>query len=205
MLDNIANYLTNWLINHNAATKDNYETIKYGIMLIISSANCIFSILAISLITSCFIEGILFLFLFMTLRTKCGGYHCSSYLKCWLFTNLIFLIYLLLAKHTYFEGAIVATLLLLGFSIFTVYKFAPIINKNNPKTKKQIEKKKTIARETMIIYSSLIIIFLLMFDNLFLYYAYCATLAICMVVFLMYYEFFIEWGCKYVRKSSKSN
>ena len=205
MLDKVASQLTKWLIKHQATDEKNYETIKYGIMLIISSVNCMLSILVISLFANCLLEGIIFLFFFMTLRTKCGGYHCSSYLRCWLFTNLIFIIYLMLIKCSYFEGNYIVILILLGFSVFTIYKFAPIINNNNPKTKNQIEKKKVVARMTIIIYTALLIIFLLMFENIILYYTYSAVLAICMVIFLMYYEFLVDWGCKYVRKISKSN
>ncbi len=205
MLENIANHLTNLLIKHKATDEENYEIIKYGIMLIISTANCIISILFISLIANFFLEGVIFLLLFMTLRTKCGGYHCSSYLRCWLFTNLIFIIYLALIKYTYFDDNYIVILILISFSIFTVYKFAPVINKNNPKTKKQIEKKKVVARVTIVIYSALIIIFLLMFGNIILYYAYSAVLAICMVISLMYYEFLVDWRCRHVRKISKSN
>ena len=67
------------------------EVYVYGATLILTTLLGIASILLLSAIFFSIWDGVLFLTVFSVVRTSAGGYHCKTYLKCFLLSNAIFL------------------------------------------------------------------------------------------------------------------
>lgn len=90
MLYSISSIITKYFFKKNIITNSDQEVFTYGCQLIISSFCSISSILLLSFFIN-ITYGILFLLFFFPIRLFCGGFHASSYIKCFLCTNTIFI------------------------------------------------------------------------------------------------------------------
>lgn len=175
MLLQTSKTFTYYLLKKNIIEQSKTELFIYGFQLLLSTSASIITIL----ILSCFfniVYGLIFLLYFMPMRLYAGGYHASTYRKCYIYTNACFistmffskliLEYGLLDKYIIFA---IAGILYLGFS-------APCKNPNNPLTHNEIIKNKSIARLLLFLYCLLLItlypiypfLFLIGFNTLFL-------------------------------------
>lgn len=175
MLLNISKYLTNYFVNKHIIEFDKTDIFIYGFQLALSTFASIITILTLSCFTN-IIYGIIFLLFFMPIRFCAGGYHANTYHKCFIYTNLCFIITMLFSKlalqyhllHIYMPPA------LLG--ILYLWWKAPCRNTNNPLSEISLYKNKIYARTVLIIYCLFSIItyflntfiFLVEFDTVFL-------------------------------------
>lgn len=183
MLSLISKRFTDFFLKKQIIDEEKYEIIEYGFMITLSSLFCILSILIISVICGMIVEGITFLIVFMAIRTSCGGYHCSTYLKCWLFTNSIFLIYLAIIYFTKDLNVDIVSMILLALCSLIIAAFAPLINENNPKGEKEIAEKKIKARIILSCYIVIFGVFFVFFRELNIHYF--ISLSITAVTILM--------------------
>ncbi len=183
MLSLISKRFTDFFLKKQIIDEEKYEIIEYGFMITLSSLFCILSILIISVICGMIVEGITFLIVFMAIRTSCGGYHCSTYLKCWLFTNSIFLVYLAIIYFTKDLNVDIVSMVLLALCSLIIVAFAPLINENNPKGEKEIAEKKIKARIILSCYIVIFGVFFVFFRELNIHYF--ISLSITAVTILM--------------------
>ncbi len=120
--------------DNSLASNNENETawLRYGIEITLSSLLNLFWVLSISIAFKCFLEGIVFLTVFITVRQFTGGFHASSYFKC----NLTLVICYLLILASYFliqnritvifEACLVALFIIVSIII------CPISNPNKP-------------------------------------------------------------------------
>ena len=183
MLSLISKRFTDFFLKKQIIDEEKYEIIEYGFMITLSSLFCILSILIISVICGMIVEGITFLIVFMAIRTSCGGYHCSTYLKCWLFTNSIFLVYLAIIYFTKDLNVDIVSMILLALCSLIIVAFAPLINENNPKGEKEIAEKKKKERIILSCYIVIFGVFFVFFRELNIHYF--ISLSITAVTILM--------------------
>ena len=183
MLSLISKRFTDFFLKKQIIDEEKYEISEYGFMITLSSLFCILSILIISVICGMIVEGITFLIVFMAIRTSCGGYHCSTYLKCWLFTNSIFLVYLAIIYFTKDLNVDIVSMVLLALCSLIIVAFAPLINENNPKGEKEIAEKKIKARIILSCYIVIFGVFFVFFRELNIHYF--ISLSITAVTILM--------------------
>lgn len=114
------------------------EVYTYGIEIILSTLAEIISILISAIVFSSFIEGIIFVIVFSSLRLFAGGYHAETYKKCFGVTLGVFLLTLSIANVTskLFCEKIFWVLLCL-VSIYIITR-APVLNKNQPLSEHEI-------------------------------------------------------------------
>lgn len=98
MLNVIADYCTNHLIDKKVIERHQKDIYIYGFQLFFSTVSSVGAIILTAWITGMLKEGFLYLGVFMALRITANGYHASSYLKCFLLTNSLFLLYLFCLK-----------------------------------------------------------------------------------------------------------
>lgn len=98
MLNKVAGKLAKKLAECSDADKE--EIYIYGLELIISTFFGLISILVISCLLSCFTSGLVFISVFVPLRLFIGGYHAATYSKCFVFSNISYLIVLLVRDIT---------------------------------------------------------------------------------------------------------
>lgn len=141
MLQSVSVKLTNLFIQKQIITAQQRPVFEYGFMLTISTLLCVLSILLIAFVCDALVAGILFLAVFMPLRSCCGGYHCKTYGACFIVTNMVFSVYLFLLNRSFFAlpGQILSVVaaVLAVLSAGLIFKFAPVLHKNNPQTKAQ--------------------------------------------------------------------
>lgn len=70
---------------------EDIEIYKYGYTLVMESGINILITAIIGIITGWLPYMLLFLLLFMPLRTYCGGYHAASFVRCTILSNLVIL------------------------------------------------------------------------------------------------------------------
>ena len=76
-----------------------FEIYVYGFELLISSIIETGALLFVGFLIGKFIETILFLFSFSSIRFFSGGYHANSYIKCFVVTLFSYLFVLLLYNY----------------------------------------------------------------------------------------------------------
>ena len=128
------------------------EVYVYGATLILTTLLGIVSILLLSAIFFSIWDGVLFLTVFSVVRTSAGGYHCKTYLKCFLLSNAIFLgIMAVSLLFSYLPTLPTDTMRVLSGILFLVtwlYIFfnAPVVPINHALSKKKVLQNKLRAR-----------------------------------------------------------
>lgn len=115
--------------------KDVYQ---YGIEITISSIFNVILVLLCSLALGDVLTGIIYLLIFIFLRSFTGGYHATTYLKCNITMVVTFIITFVLYKvitHFAFPIFICEAIALLNFIPIVI--FAPVPNKHKPLTDAQ--------------------------------------------------------------------
>lgn len=135
MIKQISLKIVNFIFKNAKLDTELLEVYKYGIEITISSLLNIFWIIAASLVLSDVISGIIFLAVFISLRSFVGGYHAKTYFMC----NALFLLTYLLVYYissimsVLVEGELFSRLLtiLILLGIIPIIAFAPIQHKTN--------------------------------------------------------------------------
>lgn len=105
---------------------------RYGIEITISSFVNIINILLIGIVTGEMFASIVFLLIFICLRSFTGGYHAKTYLKCILLLSVSFTVVDMLYKIINLRISKILIIISLAFSIITLLLFCPIENSNKP-------------------------------------------------------------------------
>jgi accessory gene regulator B len=111
MLRLISLKCTDLLIKKEPSIEQKRNIYIYGFELFLSNIICIFSILLVGSYLAKIELSLLFLLYFMPIRIVAGGYHCKSYLNCYMLTNVIAMGSILLSKF----------LLVINFNEYVIY------------------------------------------------------------------------------------
>lgn len=143
MIKYLSENITAFFIYKEIINHEEKDIFVYGLHLIISSIIGIAIILTIGLSINRMIDTLVFLFVFISVRTYSGGYHASTYTKCNLTLISIYLIIIIatnIVPIKYLNALSHCTVIT---TILIVLKYAPIENKNKKLT---ILQKKTNKR-----------------------------------------------------------
>lgn len=105
---------------------------SYGLSLLLSSVGTLFSVLFLAALCGQFFSSVTFLVFFIPLRMYSGGYHTSTFLRCYLifmalFASFLFFLFLIPEKII-----ILCILLCLSVSAFLIIQYAPVTHPNAP-------------------------------------------------------------------------
>lgn len=128
---------------------DSKDVLAYGLEILIASIVSITVTLCISSLFNRCLECLIFLFVFIPLRTYTGGYHSDTHLKCFLvllFNVMIGGIILLLNVNFF-----LLSIIMLSLSITIILCFSPIENKNHPLSANQKNKFRKISVVVLIV------------------------------------------------------
>lgn len=152
MLGYIANKCTNNLLAHQIISEKERPIYHYGFELFFSTTFCIISILLLGAIFGYFPLSITFIFFFVPIRIVAGGYHASSYGKCFLLTNSIAIMCVLLSKILLqkLNSEYILWIMLIGCTLY-IWKNAPVISKKYPQKQERIIKNKRYAKIVLLI------------------------------------------------------
>lgn len=156
MLYKISSWLTGVFLKKNIISPNNFELLLYGWQITLATLGSLTSIFIVSLFFSP-TYVFFFLIFFVPIRIFSGGYHASTYFRCFICTNSIFVICILLSKLLLVFPSYFAVLL--GFSsALYIYNFAPKIHPNNPLSYQEWNTNRTLSKITILLQCTFIII-----------------------------------------------
>lgn len=128
MLNVISNKLAQGLLRKVGNTEYDVEVYTYGFELIISTFLGLISIVLVSLIQFDLKTGLLFIYIFVPLRLFTGGYHAKTYGKCFVLSNLSFLLVVFVKNNIWMMGTKRVWICLLVIVSICIAKRAPVIS-----------------------------------------------------------------------------
>lgn len=125
-LDKICSFLEN-----KGYELEDRDLFIHGIKIFINDGLNLFSILIIGLFTNTALTSLIYFFLFGLLRTKTGGFHNTTKLKCFFTYIFLYLLFIFLS-HTIFLELNFLNFILTTSSAFIIFFFSPLQHINNP-------------------------------------------------------------------------
>lgn len=163
----MANWCTKQLVNRKVIAQKQYNIYVYGFQLLYSTIISITTMLLIALFTGYLLEGLIYLFIFISLRMTANGYHAKTYFRCFLLSNTMFTVYLFLisAMRTWHVQFVLVTVAI--FSSVYIWFNAPVIHPNHKLSDKRKQVNRFRARCLLIIIWNLqIILYIFSIKNL---------------------------------------
>lgn len=146
MLHKISENITNCLIYRQIVENESREVYQYGLELLLSSIMTTSSILFVACLLDSFGMGVMYLLVSIPLRMTCGGYHASTYGKCYLISNMSYIIVSFLVKAlNMMQLENILWYFILFSSVVYLGKNAPVKNKNHPVSDDVLQKNKRLA------------------------------------------------------------
>lgn len=127
--------VTDFLLRQGIIKNEEKDIYIYGAELIISSIINLSICLFISILFKDFVNGLIFFISFSSLRRFTGGFHSKSFLRC----NIIFaiIVVITLLFNMFFSNIfdyVIATVILIIFSLLSIVLFSPVYNDNKKLT-----------------------------------------------------------------------
>lgn len=152
---------TDFLLRQRIIKNEEKDIYIYGIELIISSIINIFICMIISILFKNFINGLIFFISFSSLRRFTGGFHSKSFLRCNILFAIIVVITLLLNMYlSYIFDCVIATVVLITFSLLSIVIFSPVYNDNKKLSENE---RKLYLIKSVVVYLTHILVYFLLF------------------------------------------
>ncbi len=143
MLNKIAGTLSTYLFSRKLISAEDIDMHTYGFELLISFLFSSSLILLSGIIFGCVVETLVFMGVFIFLRSFSGGYHALTYSFCTIITMSIYSSVMLLTNYTIVNT--LAYYILFPCGALVLFVFAPIKNPNKPLTQQEEKKHKVIS------------------------------------------------------------
>lgn len=137
-MKNVFSYISETLAEAGFIQKEDIAVCKYGIEVFSISVLEVLSVLILSLACGNFMNTMLFFVAFIPLRMYAGGYHADSKLRCYIVLLLVYLALTLFIKHIPESLIVPFAVATVAFTIFMIFRFAPIINEKKKVNEKEI-------------------------------------------------------------------
>lgn len=149
------------------------ELYQYAFYIILLSLLHIITLVIIGIILGLVYESIVMYFSFILIRKYSGGFHASTPIRCYIFSVILIISFLLLQIQYYANFNFIHNIALLIIEILCViiiFRYAPLENENNPLTRNEKQKYGFIAKTNTIILLTFSIFFLMFMQRF-----YCPT------------------------------
>ena len=130
MIKQFAGTITSFLVNDNIIDEDKQEIYQYGTEQILINISMLALIFVITFTTNSWIQTIFWLCGMLPIRAMAGGYHASTPIKCNLLTISVFILNIVTINLLKNYMTIYLILFLLGMTLFSILRFAPVDHKN---------------------------------------------------------------------------
>lgn len=132
MINKIANYLIKKGLQNSIISDQDVSVYLYGYTLILEIAMNIIVAFIIGLIFNSLMSVIIFLLVFMPLRSYSGGYHANSALSCTIISNLTVLLAVLVVKYGWIDSLVWIVPVIEALLIILIALIAPVDSENKP-------------------------------------------------------------------------
>lgn len=124
-----------------------YEIVRYGTLVELSSILDIAAALLIALLIGRFTHGLLFVAVFSFLRVYCGGYHCKTVAGCACLYTAIVISGILSSTHFISQPGIAVSV----FSCMYLFCVCPAEHENNPLSREEYRRDAFIVKVRLFI------------------------------------------------------
>jgi len=193
MITLISKNIVHFFVQQEVVKQEDEEVYMYGAEMMLSTSASIMATLIISIIFGKLYYMAIFFLFFVPLRMNVGGYHADSYGKCFIVTFSVYSAYTLALNCLSESLFLYIGLFSIIISLPIVFKYAPIIHKNNIIDKHGVLKRKILSRIFVLIDS--IIIILLLIYKLNYKITTAVSLSLIIVTISMIIEIFKERRC----------
>ncbi|MBE6021608.1 MAG: hypothetical protein E7231_00080 [Cellulosilyticum sp.] len=149
----VSKFLTQQLVKNRMIESESAEIYEYGFKLILSSLFIIICIGLMGIIGGCIISAVVYICAFMHIRHYSGGYHANTYKKCFILSNSLFLVTLVIiviqARYQLKYSLIIFSWL----STIYLWIAGGDATKRNPKTAEELAYRKRKVRRISFGYS----------------------------------------------------
>lgn len=152
MYKKISQIITHKFVTLGIISEDDYEIYKYGFELLIALLSTTSAIVLVSIFINKFVETILYLVGFFSVRMICGGYHAKHHYTCFVTTISFYFLFLLLnsffisKQHLWLEPIFITMI-----SVILIVAFAPIEHIYNPMTNYRKKRNRVLSLTLSII------------------------------------------------------
>lgn len=134
-METFAEKLTNLLVLSGKVKNEKADIIKYGIEILLSSLLIFISMIVLSIFIFNRYDGIVFTFFFVSIRLLCGGFHASTYYKCYVLSLSIFC-FTVIEAYKFPISSMFIKILVMLLCYYYIYINTPQINANHPISEK---------------------------------------------------------------------
>ncbi len=127
-MEKIATKLTDYIIEKNVVSSEDYEIYKYGFLTGIEILLSIVTCFIVSMKMYMVYEGVAFLLVFIALRSFVGGLHMNSFVACYGCSVITFFLTLMLIK--YYPVSNEACIVTIIVGTLLIWKMNPVENIN---------------------------------------------------------------------------
>ena len=152
MLEKAATILTEFMYKKGVILSSKRPVFIYGFQLALSTFCSLISVLFVAIILDRPLSALIFFIVFFWVRLFSGGFHASSYLKCFILTNAIYLLVVLLSEILIMTSSIFPALLIQDVSGIVVFLLSPIRHKNHPLSENVYKRNKKVARWLVVVF-----------------------------------------------------
>lgn len=126
-MERLADRLTNYIVKKNIIDKESYEIYRYGMLTGLEMTLCMAICFIIAILLKSFLEFIVLVVVFFSLRAYVGGIHLKHYLSC-LVCSCLVITFLLVVAQTWKMDLLVAVPVTAA-SFFVINRLAPSATK----------------------------------------------------------------------------
>lgn len=183
MITSIAQSIASLLLRNKIVDGKKLDIYIYGFEVMISNTINVTLGLLFGFIFSQLLEMIVFITIFVLLRSYCGGYHAATYLKC----NIIFalnIVVVMLILRFITVLPLFTHLVIVAGCLLTVVMLAPIDNKNKPLMRKEKKAHKIKAILLTAVISGIALVLLTVSE----YYSFVIDIALLTIAVSMIIE-----------------
>ena len=144
MIEDIEGIILDRLLRNEVIAEEDIEIYLYGIISILEYVFNIVPAIIISIVLGQWWQGLLFTFVFATLRTYAGGYHSTTMAKCFVLSMGVFTAALLVMKYLVIPDFICWGLLLMSSFVIVLMTPVEAINKAINEIERKLYRKRSI-------------------------------------------------------------
>ena len=158
MIQNLAEKITNSLINKSIISFDEKELYQYGFFNLISQTIYVILIILFGLIIGEIISSLIFYIAFYFIRKNAGGYHAKTETRCEIMSIISLLLCIIVIKLLLIKDVNLALLFLSMAAFIIIFVLCPLDTPEKPLSKNEFRYFRKISRLILLIISALILI-----------------------------------------------
>ena len=156
MFEKASEAVTRKLQENNTIDEEQYEICRYGLQQGFTIILNIVTTFIIGMIMKGLLYAVVFMILYIPLRSNAGGYHAKTAIRCYLYSILLMIAVLLAIKHITIPSFI--CIIIFTISIAVICILAPIEDSNKPLDEIEV---KVYHKRTLIILAIEIMLFII--------------------------------------------